>query len=184
MEYNNTLFELTGIWKEVLLMAQNAETPEDIQMWQDTMESVNLVIEDKINGCCHVIEKLDHNIDALNAEINRRKEKLQTIKNNKQRLKDYMKSCMQIADIKKCDTNDFNVSIAKAGGKQTMKILVGINDIPKELDCIKFKKEIDKNKLREYIDSYSDKDSEDKFIEIDGKRIAELEPRKETIRIK
>ncbi|CAJ0596482.1 unnamed protein product [Cylicocyclus nassatus] len=48
MKEDNTLFELAGTWAEVLNMAQNASTEDDMQMYRDTLESIDVLINDKL----------------------------------------------------------------------------------------------------------------------------------------
>lgn len=182
MNENPTLYELTGKYVELLQLAQTAATEEDLQMFRDTFESLDATINDKLEGCCAVIRELEGKQALLTDEIGRLSTKKKTIQNSIDNLKGYMKNNMEALEIDKVDTGIFNISIAKNGGKRKLKLLVKPEDLPKELQSIKI--EPNNDAIRKMIDAYNTNDNEEKYIEFDNVKLAELEPQGTSLRIR
>lgn len=76
------------------------------------LDTANIAIRAKIDGICRWIMNLDSNSDAIQAEIERLKEKQAMADKLADRLKEYVKQCMIISDTKKIDGPLFCISVA------------------------------------------------------------------------
>lgn len=106
-----TLFELTKEQQQVLSLVENGDLSQEEVT--DTLEALQMEIEDKVTAYCHVNRKLSSELEMLVNEEKRIKE-LKTQKQNEvSRLKQQLKLAMQNAGMAKIDVGLFKVSTRK-----------------------------------------------------------------------
>lgn len=106
-----TLFELTKEQHQVLNLVENGNLSQEEVA--DTLEALQMEIEDKVTAYCHVNRKLSSELEMLVNEEKRIKE-LKTQKQNEvSRLKQQLKLAMQNAGMAKIDVGLFKVSTRK-----------------------------------------------------------------------
>lgn len=106
-----TLYELTGQFLELVRMAE--EKPFDQQIINDTLEGVEMEIEEKAVGYAKVIRSLEGDMDEVDEEIQRLTERRNTIKENIDALKKNLEKAMIATGKTKFKTPLFSFSIQK-----------------------------------------------------------------------
>lgn len=141
-----SLFKLTEQQNHVLQMVENEDLT--LEEAQDTLEALGMEIKDKIDAYCHVNRKLSAELEALKNEEVRIKQ-LKTEKDNQiKRLKSYLLTAMQNADMTKFDTGLFKVSTRK--GVQSVNV-TDISWVPSMFITEKVDVKVDKNALKKWI---------------------------------
>lgn len=102
-----TLYELTGSFTQV---QQLIEEGADLT---DTLESIEMVIEDKLEGYGKVIRNLEGDIASYKAEEKRLADRRKTIENGLKRIKDSAYENLKNTGKKSVDAGTFKFSIAK-----------------------------------------------------------------------
>lgn len=106
-----TLYELTGQFLELAQMAE--EGTFDQQIINDTMEGVEMEIEEKADGYAKVIRSLEGDVNEVDAEIRRLTERKNTIKGNIDALKKNLENAMIATGKTKFKTPLFSFGIQK-----------------------------------------------------------------------
>ena len=184
MNNKPTLYELTGKYLELLTLAEECETEEDLQAFQDTFESLDATLNDKFEGCCQVIKELEGKITVLSDEIGRLSTRKKTIQNSIDNLKFYMKKNMESLDVDKVDTGLFNIRIAKNGGKRKLTVRVEPKDLPQKYQKITIGSNTSaiRDDIRKVnINGY---EADCLINENNGDILAVLEPQGESLRIR
>lgn len=143
-----TLYELTGELLELLRMAEDPEVDE--QMLADTMEGIELEIEDKADAYAKVMQELESDADKLKGEIERLQTRKRTIDNNIVRIKKSLKESMEATGKTKFKTDLFSFNIAKNGGKAPLLIDVDVDELPD--DMCRLERKPDTEAIREYVE--------------------------------
>jgi chromosome segregation ATPase len=143
-----TLYELTGEFQELLRMAEDPEVDE--LTLQDTLEAVNMEIEDKADAYAKVMQELDADAEKISKEIDRLTKIENTIENNKTRIKTQLKSSMEACGKTKFKTDLFSFNIAKNGGKAPLSIDVDVDELPD--DMCRLERKPDTQAIREYVE--------------------------------
>ena len=140
---NFTLYELTEEARELQDMIE--EYPPET--FSDTIESLQLMIEDKADSYAAVNQNITNEIAALKAEEERLRARRNALERNQMRLMKAIKEAMNALGKTKIKTEKFTFSVSKNGGLQPIKV-----DMEKLPD--KFKKMIfepDNDRIREAI---------------------------------
>jgi hypothetical protein len=140
---NFTLYELTEEARELQDMIE--EYPPET--FSDTIESLQLMIEDKANDYAAVNQNIANEIAALKAEEERLRARRNALERNQLRLMKAIREAMNALGKTKIKTEKFTFSVSKNGGLQPIKV-----DAEKLPD--KFKKMIfepDNDRIREAI---------------------------------
>lgn len=140
---NFTLYELTEEARELQDMIE--EYPPET--FSDTMEGLQLMIEDKADSYAAVNQNITNEITALKAEEERLRTRRSALERNQMRLMKAIREAMNALGKTKIKTEKFTFSISKNGGLQPIKV-----DAEKLPD--KFKKMIvepDNEHIREAI---------------------------------
>ncbi len=140
---NFTLYELTEEARELQDMIE--EYPPET--FSDTIESLQLMIEDKADSYAAVNQNITNEIAALKAEEERLAVRRIALERNQMRLIKAIKEAMNALGKTKIKTEKFTFSVSKNGGLQPIKV-----DMEKLPD--KFKKMIfepDNDRIREAI---------------------------------
>ena len=107
----STLYELTGQLLQLMEMAEDETCdPEAIR---DTMEGLEMEVEEKADGYAKIIKTLEGNAASIDTEIKRLQEKKSSLANNINRLKKNLEKTMIVTGKKKFKTLLFGFNIQK-----------------------------------------------------------------------
>ena len=141
----STLYEITGDYLRLLEMLEEDENI-DPQAFADTLDGIEGEFEMKADGYARIIRELVVAADKYEREINRMKQRMETLNNRAKILKQCLYEGMKLTGKLKFKTDLFSFSIQKNGGLQPMEILPDVA-IPDEY-C---RKEPDNMKIREAL---------------------------------
>jgi hypothetical protein len=79
----------------------------------DELDALALQFDEKAVGCACVVKNLTAEVTAIDAEIKRLSDLRNARQNNVDRLKAYLLSCMQAADVRKIDAGVHGLRIQK-----------------------------------------------------------------------
>lgn len=154
-----TLMELSGEYRLLLNTMDSAE-PEEIQVFEDTLESVLAEVGDKADGYAIVIKEATATAEKFKAESERLKAVSKALENKVTYMKGRLKEAMEQMGKDKLQGEYHKFAIRKNGGKVAMTITGEVPDGYKKIVY-----EDDKEKIRAELE---------KGIELD---FAHLEPR-------
>jgi len=123
----SSLYELTGDFLQVKEMMESGEY--DQETLQNTMDCIQCSIEEKAENIVKIMKEKDGQALVYKTEIERMATNKQAVENDVKRLKDMLKTTMDVAELKKIVTPLFKISIAKNGGALPIEIL---GDVPDE----------------------------------------------------
>ena len=109
MTEKTTLFDLVGAFQRLYYMADDPDT--DPQAFFDTMEGIELEIEDKADGYARVIAKLNGEAKAIKEQEDRLYNRRKAIESNIKRLKENLQDAMEITGKTKFKTALFSFGI-------------------------------------------------------------------------
>lgn len=115
---NFTLYELTEEAKELQDMIE--EYPPET--FSDTIESLQLMIENKADSYAVVNQNISNEIAALKAEIERLSVRRTALERNQIRLLSALKEAIKALGKTKIKTEKFTYSVSKNGGLQPIKV--------------------------------------------------------------
>lgn len=105
----NSLYELKNQRYEI---AQHFGEEEILpQVIVDTLDSIDEIMEQKVENIAYIIKNLSAQAEIIKAEKNRLAEKESAIKKRIEFLRDYAKSGMEASNIKKIECDLFNISL-------------------------------------------------------------------------
>lgn len=164
------LFELTTEYVQLLELAEDPDV--DPEVLSDTMEGLTGEIEDKADSYAYVINTIKGDIDVIDAEIKRLQARKKTLSNSVESIKNHLYASMVAMDMRRIKTAKHSFTIAKNGGKIPVLFApdIDIENIPAEF--VKVEWDVDKDAVREYLESGN---------ELDFARLGE---RGESLRIK
>lgn len=165
-----TMYELTADFVEVLELASNPEIPPDAIA--DTLEAINLEIEQKAENTAKVLRELEGMAATLKAEEQRLAARRKSIENNMDRIKTGLFDAMKTTGKTKFKTPLFSFAIAKNGGKIPVVVDVDTADLPDDLVQITEKPDIEA--IRAYLEEQGS----------EGSQYAHFGERGESLRIK
>lgn len=150
-----------------------AEDPDiDPEVLADTMEGLTGEIEDKADGYAYVIDSINADVDTIDKEIKRLQARKKTLTANVDSIKSSLYNAMLAIGKRKLKTAKHNFTIAKNGGKIPVVYAPDVDVAKIPLDFVKVVQEVDKDAVREYLESGK---------ELDFARLGE---RGESLRIK
>lgn len=127
-----TLRELTSNYKQLQFMLEALAERDDIesedyqqtkQAILDTMESIEPVLEDKVDGYCTIINDIYGDIEKVNNEIKRLQGRKKTMENSIEWLKANLMYSMKMQNKDKVKTPFHSVTISKNGSRKlTLKV--------------------------------------------------------------
>lgn len=130
-----SMYELSGDFKLVSAMEENAETDEELQIIKDTLDAIVAELDVKLENSAKFIKNLESDVDGLEKEINR----LKKIKKRKESLIERLKlncdSAMKLNNetTKKAGTFTFSYR------KSEKTIVDDVNKLPDELKKVEYK---------------------------------------------
>lgn len=145
------IYELTGAYKHLeIALACN---PDDEELEAEFAKIAD-DIETKADAYAKIIRNLTANVEGYKAEEARIAERRKVDENAIKRLKANLMYSMKETGKTKFKTDLFAFGIAKNGGKEPLRIDADIDSIPDDL-C-KITREVDNDKMREYIKETGD----------------------------
>jgi len=135
-----TLYQLT----DDLQIIQNM-IEEGAEGLEDTLESIELALEDKLEGYAMVIKNVESDVEGLKAEIKRLSERKTTLENGIKRMKENMQFALEISGNKSVKTPRFTIGLRKSTAVQIEDEEV----IPEEF--VKVTKTISRSELAERL---------------------------------
>lgn len=123
-----TLYQLTG---DLLTLQQMIE--DGTEGLEDTLESIQLSVEEKLEGYAMVIKNIESDVDGLKAEEKRLSERRKRMEREIQRMKDSMAQALETIEpdkkgAKRLKTEKFTFSFRKSTSVQ----IVDETKIPEE----------------------------------------------------
>lgn len=119
-----TLFEMAPEFKFLYDLLEKEEI--DIKTFEDSLES--LEIDKKIEGCVYIQKQLESDIEAFKRERDRLDERMRTIRNNAQRVKDNLLNFINYTGLKRLDVGTFRLRV----GKSIKTVVTDEEKIPSE----------------------------------------------------
>ena len=142
-----TLYSLTQDYKDLLDLAGSAE-PDEMEVFNDTLEAVLGQIEVKADGYAAVMSEIEGRADIVAKEINRLKAIEDRLVATHKRMKDRLKSAMEELHTNEIKTDLHRFKIVKNGGKLPLIIDGGVPDSYKRVEYVD-----DKEKIRKALES-------------------------------
>lgn len=123
------LYDLTADWESVYQMLDDPDIPEDAIM--DSLEGIEMIMEDKADSIAKILNAMDGDIGATDAEIKRLQARNASRKNRAAWLKKSLEDMMRTTGKTKFKTALFSFGIQKNGGKLPVEFVSGCN-VPAE----------------------------------------------------
>lgn len=137
-----SLYELNDNFAQVQEMIENGQ-----EGLQDTLESIELAIEDKLENIAKVIQNLNGEVTALKAEEKRLSDKRRSIENNIKNLRKYAENALIVTGKDKIKSGLFTFSLQKSA--PSLKV-IDEKLIPKKY-YVAVEPRLDKNTIKEYL---------------------------------
>ncbi|QHJ83252.1 MAG: hypothetical protein [Bacteriophage sp.] len=145
-----TLYELTGKYQQLLQIADDV----DPRVFKDTLDSIKDSIDVKAINYAKVDRQLGADITEFKNEINRMTQRLNSMINNRKRLRENLLYNMQSVGKTKIKDRLFTINVQK--NRQLLDY--DTNRIPKELLIKKETYTPDKDKIQQMLDEGQDVD--------------------------
>lgn len=145
-----TLYELTGKYQQLLQIADDV----DPRVFKDTLDSIKDSIDVKAINYAKVDRQLGADITEFKNEINRMTQRLNSMINNRKRLRENLLYNMQSVGKTKIKDRLFTINVQKS--RQLLDY--DTNRIPKELLIKKETYTPDKDKIQQMLDEGQDVD--------------------------
>lgn len=130
-----SIYELNKNYQEVSALLETAETEEELQAINDTLDMLDCSIEEKVENTAKYIKNIESDIEGIKAEINR----LTTLKKQKERNTEWLKSNIEYA-LKTKGIEKLEVGTFKCGYRKSEKTIVDdVNKLPDELKKVEYK---------------------------------------------
>lgn len=127
------LYEITGQFKELAALAENADEDLAIAV-RDTLGAIEAEFEQKAQAVATIILNFDSDVAAIDGEIDRLNERKRLLQNRQKQIKDYLRENMEATGITKISCPLFTITCAK--GREV--VVVDDQDaIPDELMTVK-----------------------------------------------
>lgn len=127
-----TLYEMAP---EVKFLCDMLESEQiDNQVFEDSLK--DLEIDKKIEGCVYVQKQLESDLEAFKREKDRLEERMKTMKNNLERIKNNLLEFVNYTGVKRMDVGTFKLRVSKS----LKAVVLDEEKIPKEFYCHKNQK--------------------------------------------
>ena len=108
-----TIYTLTGD-----LLAIQRMIEDGVEGLDDTLESIELAVADKLEGYAMVIKNIQSDIDGLKAEEKRLADRRKAMENNVERMKQAMRDALLTVEGNRLKTDKFTFSFRKSTSVQ------------------------------------------------------------------
>lgn len=126
-----TLYELTSDYAELFDMLYDEDV--DSQTVVDTMEAIDMEIEDKADAYARIVQQLTYDADSRKKESERLRVEAQVLENKAKRIKDTLQANLEFIGKTKFRTDLFSFSVCNNGGKLPLEVTEpDVFKIPKE----------------------------------------------------
>lgn len=130
---------------EVAAMLEQAETPEEVEAIQNTLEMLDLSIEEKIENTAKYMVNVEGDIQGLKTEIDRLTKIKKAKENAVERLKNNVEYAMKQKGIEKLEVGTF-----KAGYRKSESVeIINFDVIPADFTKVEIK--ADKTAIKKAI---------------------------------
>lgn len=141
-----SLYQLTG---DLLTLQRMIEDGVDPEVLQDTIDSINIALEDKLDGYAKVIRNTQSDVDGLDAEIKRLTARKKSMENNIGRMKQAVEATLNTVEadekgVKRVKTDKFTFSFRKSS-------TVEVDESKVSRYYIKTKTEVDKAAIKKIL---------------------------------
>lgn len=119
-----SIYELNKDYAELSDMLETAETEEEIQAIQDTLEMINVSIEEKLDNTAKFIVNINSDVDGVKAEI----ERLTAIKKKKENMVQRLKGNIEFALKAQC-LDKLTVGTFKCGYRKSESVEIDNLDV-------------------------------------------------------
>ena len=126
---SESLFTQTSEAVQLINLAKFAETPEEEELFRDTLEAVLGSIDKKADDYCYVLSEIEGNADTVAKEINRLKVIEDRLLATRDRMKKALKDSMEATGRKEIQTDLHKIKIVNNGGLQPL-IIPNEGDVP------------------------------------------------------
>jgi len=106
-----TLYEITGTMADLQALLEDETV--DNEMILDTLESMEVLLEEKMEGIAKYLKNLTAEAEMFKAEADRLAQRSKAIQNRVESLKTYAQNCLESAGIDKVKAGMFTVRLQK-----------------------------------------------------------------------
>lgn len=140
-----SIYELNKDYAELSAMLEVAETEEEIQAIQDTLEMINVSIEEKLENTGKFIKNTESDIVGIKAEIDR----LTAMKKTKENFVERLKNNVEFA-LKEKGLEALTVGTFKCGYRKSESVeIINLDVIPADYTKVEIK--ADKTAIKKAI---------------------------------
>lgn len=140
-----SIYELNKDYAELSAMLEAAETEEEIQAIQDTLEMINVSIEEKLENTGKFIKNTESDIVGIKAEIDR----LTAMKKTKENFVERLKNNVEFA-LKEKGLEALTVGTFKCGYRKSESVeIINLDVIPADYTKVEIK--ADKTAIKKAI---------------------------------
>lgn len=141
----SSIYELNKNYMELTAMLEEAETPEEVEAIQNTLEMLDLSIEEKIENTAKYMVNVEADIQGLKTEIDRLTKIKKAKENAVERLKNNVEYAMKQKGIEKLEVGTF-----KAGYRKSESVeIINLDVIPADFTKVEIK--ADKTAIKKAI---------------------------------
>lgn len=131
----SSIYTLNKDYAELSAMLEAAETEEEIQAIQDTLEMINVSIEEKLENTGKFIKNTESDITGIKAEI----ERLTAMKKTKESFVERLKNNVEFA-LKEKGLETLTVGTFKAGYRKSESVeIINLDVIPADFTKVEIK---------------------------------------------
>ena len=140
-----SIYELNKNYMEVVAMLEEAETQEDIEAIKNTLEMLDLSIEEKIENTAKYMVNVEADIQGIKAEIDRLNKVKKAKESTIETLKNNIEYSMKQKGIEKLEVGTF-----KAGYRKSESVeIINLDVIPADFTKVEIK--ADKTAIKKAI---------------------------------
>lgn len=140
-----SIYELNKDYAELSAMLEEAETPEEIEAIENTLEMLDLSIEEKIENTAKYMVNVEADIQGLKTEIDRLTKIKKAKENAVERLKNNVEYAMKQKGVEKLEVGTF-----KAGYRKSESVeIINLDVIPADFTKVEIK--ADKTAIKKAI---------------------------------
>lgn len=131
----SSIYTLNKDYAELSAMLEAAETEEELQAIQDTLEMINVSIEEKLENTGKFIKNTESDITGIKAEI----ERLTAMKKTKENFVERLKNNVEFA-LKEKGLETLTVGTFKAGYRKSESVeIINLDVIPADFTKVEIK---------------------------------------------